>query len=55
VTITIDGQARTVSATLSADPGTGKQWPEAAAVWVAHSRGAWYVVSIMDCPEDIPT
>ena len=52
VSISIGEGTRTVSAELYVSPGEGMQWPEGAAVYVAHSRGSWLIISIGVCPEE---
>jgi len=52
VTIAIAGENRTLSAYMPAAPGSGRKWARGSTVFVAHSRGAWKIVSITICPVD---
>jgi hypothetical protein len=50
VSVTIDGNARTVSANVPVSPGTGMKWASGTIVFIAHSRALFRVISITDCP-----
>lgn len=48
--VTIGGQTRTVTANVPDDAvGTGKKYTSGDRLFIAHSRGAWRIVSFVEC------